>query len=237
MFQRKPRNGKSLQRWTKPKWNQSETAVEQSNADSDVALPESVFKFIGTLGISVLLLLWKFQFGLTLVRFKNWLCTNQLTDRPTSAGKRWNELACKPERGRARSLQEIADETHQGEIKDMLVCKRLSFDTWNHLWLYSTGMLGKDRPYRPVWAWLLHHWGFGWAPSAWGWVKTWQKWWGWGTEKENGEMDDGRSFHPSCQGPLLVIKPTWPATWRKSKGANKGRHQALLATGARLLLE
>lgn len=36
----------SLQIWTKPKWNQSETTVDQSNADSNVALPESVFKFI-----------------------------------------------------------------------------------------------------------------------------------------------------------------------------------------------
>lgn len=44
VFQRKPRNGESLQIWTKPKWNQSETTVEQSNADSNVALPESVFK-------------------------------------------------------------------------------------------------------------------------------------------------------------------------------------------------
>lgn len=31
---------------------------------------------------------------------------------------------------------------------------------------------------------------------------------GGGTEKENSEMDDGRSFRPLCQGPLLLIKPT-----------------------------
>lgn len=43
MFQRKPRNGESLQIWTKPKWNQK---WNHSNADSNVALPESVFKFI-----------------------------------------------------------------------------------------------------------------------------------------------------------------------------------------------
>lgn len=114
------------------------------------------------------------------MHFKNWLCTNHVTDRATSAGKRWNKLACKPERGRARSLRETADGTHQGEIEDMLVCKLLPLDTWNHLWISISGMLGKDRPYRPAWAWLLHHWGFGWAPSAWGRVKTWQKWWGWG---------------------------------------------------------
>lgn len=120
----------------------------------------------------------------TSVHFKNWLCTNQLTDRPTDrptcAGKRWNKLACKPERGRARSLRETADETRQGEIEDMLACKRLSPHTWSHLYIYITCMLDKDRPYRPVWAWLLHHWGFWQAPSASRWVNTWQKWWGWG---------------------------------------------------------
>lgn len=40
----------------------------------------------------------------------------------------------------------------------------LSFDTWNTL--YVSVMLGKDRPYRPVWAGLLHHWGSCPAPSS-----------------------------------------------------------------------
>lgn len=102
VFHIKPRNIENLQIWTKTKWNQSETTVEQSK----VLLFQNQFlssqwdAMRSRLDSSQV---WALKTDPAWKKQKN----NQLT----CVGKRWNKLACKPERGRARSLWETADES------------------------------------------------------------------------------------------------------------------------------